>query len=74
MKLFGASQDLARKVGAKLLRSDCTSAYSCRIHDAFGWKIASEVNYNDYVDENGRVIIKHEPPHMKYQLRYKVIE
>lgn len=72
--LFAHTENVARQMGARVLRGDCTSAYSRKIHDYFGWKTALEVFYKDYVDEKGKVLIKTLPPHDRYILKYKVLE
>lgn len=68
------TEQLARNLGAKVLRSDCTSAYSTKVLHGFGWKTALEILYKDYVDEHGNVLIHTEPPHDRYTLKYKVLD
>lgn len=62
-----------RNAGGTLMRGDCTSAYSIKINDYFGWNIASEILFKDIVDANGNPIFEIKPPHTKYQLRYKIL-
>lgn len=66
--------DAARRLGAKVSRGDCTSAFNRKIIESLQWRSYFEIYFKDYVDERGNVIIKTKPPHDKYSLHYKVFD
>lgn len=55
------------------MRADVTSFFSQKLFDSFGWQTISEIEYKDYVDTKGVALIRTEHPHLKYELKYKLL-
>lgn len=74
LNLLQETEKLAREIGAKVMSSDFTGYFSQRMSEKCGWKLAYEIAYDDYRDENGEVLFKLEPPHTKFQVKYKILD
>lgn len=72
-KLIEEGEQCAKDAGAKVLVSDCNSAFSRAMHQKLNWNLASEVYYKDFLDEKGDPTVISESQHIKYQLRFKVL-
>ncbi|XP_024937375.1 dopamine N-acetyltransferase isoform X2 [Cephus cinctus] len=55
--------EIAKERNFQILRCDCTSFFSGKLCEKFGFEICYEVKYADYVDENGTPIFHPSPPH-----------
>lgn len=47
----------------QLFKADATGAYSQRICSSFGMEPISTVRYDNYFDEEGRLVFEVPPPH-----------
>lgn len=73
-KLLTETETLAKSLGFKIIKSDLTSKFSQQLTKGFGWKLAVEAIYKDYVDSEQNIFIRTQPPHESYQLRYKILD
>jgi len=62
--LFMNYREIAKEQGFHYLRADCTSFFSGKLCERFGYYQIYKINYNDYVDENGKPIFSPVSPHM----------
>lgn len=46
-----------------MIYAECSSYYSAKAVENFGLKCIYSVTYTDYIDENGEVVFKTQPPH-----------
>ncbi|XP_016948630.1 arylalkylamine N-acetyltransferase 1 isoform X1 [Drosophila biarmipes] len=72
-ELVKRSVAVARKNGFRLMKADATGIFSQKIFRSNGFEVFSEQPYCKYTDENGKVILPVEAPHIKMQLLYKAI-
>lgn len=72
--LISESEKLAKSSGIKLIKSDLTSHFSQCLFKSHGWQVAYEMQYVDYKDANGTILIKTQPPHENFMLGYKILE
>jgi len=62
--LFMNYREIAKEQGFHYLRADCTSFFSGKLCERFGFNQIYKINYNDYVDENGKPIFSPASPHI----------
>ncbi|XP_011632927.1 dopamine N-acetyltransferase-like isoform X2 [Pogonomyrmex barbatus] len=55
--------EIAKQQGFHYVRADCTSAFSGKLCARLGFDAIYELNYNDYVDEEGKPIFSPVSPH-----------
>ncbi|XP_033170315.1 dopamine N-acetyltransferase isoform X2 [Drosophila mauritiana] len=72
-ELVKRSVAVARKNGFRLLKADATGIFSQKIFRSHGFEVFSEQPYIKYTDEDGKVILPVEAPHIKLQQLYKAI-
>ncbi|XP_017067647.1 dopamine N-acetyltransferase [Drosophila eugracilis] len=72
-ELVKRSVAVAKKNGFRLLKADATGIFSQKIFRSHGFIVFSEQPYDKYTDENGKVILPVESPHIKLQQLYKTI-
>ncbi|XP_065092277.1 arylalkylamine N-acetyltransferase 1 isoform X2 [Ochlerotatus camptorhynchus] len=72
-KLIEKSEELALDRGFQVMKTDATGAFSQRVVSSLGFITKSELNYADYLDENGEQTFVVEPPHEKLKIMCKVI-
>ncbi|XP_062559972.1 uncharacterized protein LOC134224578 isoform X1 [Armigeres subalbatus] len=72
-KLLEKSEELALDRGFQVLKTDATGAFSQRVVSSLGFVTKSEINYIDYLDDNGEQVFLVEPPHEKLKIMCKVI-
>lgn len=53
----------AKCLNYDMLSADCTSFYSARLFERFGFECINKKYYRDYVDENGKQVFCPQPPH-----------
>ncbi|XP_046824196.1 arylalkylamine N-acetyltransferase 1-like isoform X1 [Vespa crabro] len=56
--------EIAKEHNFQAIRVDCTSMFSGKLCERFGFETIDQVKYSDYVDENGKPIFTPAPPHM----------
>lgn len=61
---------LARDLGYRMMRVDCTSHYSAKAVAALGYKCVYTLKYADYQD-NGKPIFSPEDPHNEVKVYVK---
>lgn len=62
--LIEKSMDIAREKGFHMMRADCTSMYSGKLCARIGFEPIYQLNYADYVDEDGNPIFSPAFPHV----------
>ncbi|KAH8362137.1 hypothetical protein KR084_004158 [Drosophila pseudotakahashii] len=72
-ELVKRSVEVARKNGFRLMKADATGIFSQKIFRSHGFKVFSELPYCKYTDENGKMILPVEAPHIKLQQIYKTV-
>uniref|UniRef100_A0A1A9VWQ7 aralkylamine N-acetyltransferase n=1 Tax=Glossina austeni TaxID=7395 RepID=A0A1A9VWQ7_GLOAU len=72
--LINDSENMAKKHGFKLMKSDATGAFSQKLFKSAGFEVVHEVLYNEYVDSNNKPIFPVAPPHTKLQLVCKCLD
>ncbi|XP_072765267.1 arylalkylamine N-acetyltransferase 1 isoform X2 [Anoplolepis gracilipes] len=55
--------EIAKEQGFHYARVDCSSAFSGKLCARIGFDAIYKLNYNDYVDEEGKPIFSPAPPH-----------
>uniref|UniRef100_A0A336M9Y0 aralkylamine N-acetyltransferase n=1 Tax=Culicoides sonorensis TaxID=179676 RepID=A0A336M9Y0_CULSO len=73
-KLFEESEKLARELGSKIIKADCTGLFSQKITASLGYTVCHEKYYDKYLNDQGERIIPVEQPHEKLQVKYKLLE
>lgn len=64
---------LPLKYFPQVMKTDATGAFSQRVVSSLGFITKCEINYTDYLDENGEQIFVVDPPHEKLKIMCKVI-
>ncbi|KAM8716615.1 hypothetical protein ACLKA7_003487 [Drosophila subpalustris] len=62
-RLTSALMDVGRARGFPLLTACCSSFYASRQMQAMGMECAYSVSFEDYKDDNGKVVFQPPPPH-----------
>lgn len=62
-RLLEELRKLAKCLSYDMLSADCTSFYSARLLERFGFVCINKKYYRDYRDANGRQIFRPQPPH-----------
>lgn len=61
--LVEKTENLAKDLGFHVLRSDCSSLYSGKLCQRFGFGPTFELPYENYVDKDGKPVFKPAHPH-----------
>ncbi|XP_071634644.1 arylalkylamine N-acetyltransferase 1 isoform X1 [Temnothorax longispinosus] len=61
--LIEKSMEIAKEQGFHYIRADCTSFFSGKLCARLGFDAIYNLNYNDYVDEDGKPIFSPASPH-----------
>lgn len=56
-------REIAKEQGFHYVRADCTSFFSGKLCAQLGFEAIYNLNYNDYVDEDGKPIFSPASPH-----------
>lgn len=72
-ELVKQSLAVAKKNGFRMLKADATGIFSQKIFRSHGFEVFAEQPYAKYTDDEGRIILPVEAPHIKLQLLYKPI-
>ncbi|XP_017048299.1 arylalkylamine N-acetyltransferase 1 isoform X2 [Drosophila ficusphila] len=72
-ELVKQSVAVAKKNCFRLMKADATGIFSQKIFRSHGFEVFSEQHYAKHTDENGKMILPVESPHIKMQLLYKRI-
>ncbi|XP_043269186.1 arylalkylamine N-acetyltransferase 1-like [Venturia canescens] len=67
-RLVKESWYLARDCGYQAFRIDCTSLYTAKIAEGFGWECVFAVSYRRYIDSGGLVFKCIEEPHTEVRV------
>lgn len=73
-ELVHRAELVARKAGYRLLKADATGIFSQKILRSQGFECFSEQLYAKYKDDQGRIILPVESPHIKLQLLTKQLK
>lgn len=56
-------REIAKEQGFHYVRADCSSLFSGKLCERIGFDMIYKLNYNDYVDEEGKPIFSPSSPH-----------
>lgn len=54
-----------------MAKTDATSFFSQKIIKSFGFSICAEINYAEYLNDNGQAIFNVDKPHQDLKVMYK---
>ncbi|KAI4495724.1 hypothetical protein M0802_008347 [Mischocyttarus mexicanus] len=61
--LIEKATEIARERGFDIMRADCSSMFSGKLCERLGFEAIFQVNYSDYLDENGKPVFSPDLPH-----------
>ncbi len=67
-KLVDWVVERAKEEGIKFLLAEASGLYSQKIFESRGFRTISEIQYNDFTDEEGKVVFEHTDPHDSIKL------
>lgn len=72
-KLFIAGEETAKAKNFPVVSVDCTSFYSARIAESFGWHCISTVTYEEFNELVGRIVFRPTEPHLDIKSFAKIL-
>ncbi|XP_014598758.1 PREDICTED: dopamine N-acetyltransferase-like isoform X1 [Polistes canadensis] len=61
--LIENTTEIAREHGFDIMRADCSSMFSGKLCERLGFEAIFQINYSDYLDENGKPVFSPDLPH-----------
>ncbi|XP_026817805.1 dopamine N-acetyltransferase-like isoform X1 [Rhopalosiphum maidis] len=66
--LVKKSKELALKLGYQMISVECSSKFTKMAVERFGFQCIYSISYSDYVNKQGEVVFKTQPPHKYFKV------
>lgn len=66
--LIDKSKELALELGYQMIYVECTSHFTAKAVERFGFQCIYSFSYSDYVNKQGKVVFKTQPPHEYFKV------
>lgn len=57
------SREMALESGCQMIAVECSSYFTAKAAERFGFKCIYSLSYLDYLNQKGEIIFKTQPPH-----------
>ncbi|XP_060870316.1 arylalkylamine N-acetyltransferase 1-like [Metopolophium dirhodum] len=66
--LINKSKELALELGYQMMYVECSSHFTAKAVERFGFQCIYSLSYSDYVNKQGEVVFKTQPPHTIFKI------